>query len=269
MNYDYGHAKFLDALQGQKATVIKALERLERRTAEVMYEGQKWYSWVRQCQDEEEASREKEQKKVKMEAAMFRRNWKAAETRMKERREREDKRRQDAFLEKVYKERLREKERGGEWEETDDDMDWDPIEDVLEDSRGSFVGMLPFSMNFCCAYRGLTGCKTTSLRVSCGWSGPKMRRKMMQRTSPLKIPRLQAKTGLFLKYPNLQPRPTPYFRLRQRNLRQRRRPSRRRKRSLEMARWTRQRARPLNRRPKSKTFQTRVSLKPRKRWQTG
>jgi len=32
---DYGHAKYLDVLQGQKATIAKALERLEHRTAEV------------------------------------------------------------------------------------------------------------------------------------------------------------------------------------------------------------------------------------------
>jgi hypothetical protein len=40
-------------------------------------------------------------------------------------------------LEQVYKERLAQQEAEGD----DDDMDWDPIEDVLEDSRGSFVGM--------------------------------------------------------------------------------------------------------------------------------
>ena len=41
---------------------------------------------------------------------------------------------QDAFLEKVYNERL------AELEEDDDDSDWDPIEDVLEDGRGNFLG---------------------------------------------------------------------------------------------------------------------------------
>jgi hypothetical protein len=35
MDMDYGHEKYLDVLQGQKATTAKALERLERRTAEV------------------------------------------------------------------------------------------------------------------------------------------------------------------------------------------------------------------------------------------
>jgi hypothetical protein len=55
----------------------------------------------------------------------------------------EDKMRQDAYLEQVYKERVAEKERNGADGETDDDeMDWDPIEDVLEDNRGSYLGML-------------------------------------------------------------------------------------------------------------------------------
>ena len=41
-------------------------------------------------------------------------------------------------MEKVYKERLAEQETE---EEDSDDMDWDPIEDVLEDNRGNFIGM--------------------------------------------------------------------------------------------------------------------------------
>ncbi|CZR66639.1 uncharacterized protein PAC_16540 [Phialocephala subalpina] len=95
LNMDYGHGKFLDSLQGQKASTIKALERLERRTADVLYQRQNWFSWVRECQDEEEKTRDKEQKKVKVEAAMAK----------------EDKLRQDAFLEQVYKERMAEKEK--------------------------------------------------------------------------------------------------------------------------------------------------------------
>jgi hypothetical protein len=142
-NCDYGHAKFLDALQEQKATAIKALERLERRTAEVLYKQQKWFTWVRECQDEEEKSREKEQKKVRMEAAMFKRHWKAAQLRARDVKAKEDKMRQDTFLEMVYKERLVEMEKNGEnGGEDDDGMDWDPIEDVLEDNRGSYLGML-------------------------------------------------------------------------------------------------------------------------------
>lgn len=72
-----------------------------------------------------------------MEAALFRRHWKSAQMRMKDSKAKEDKKKQDAYLEQVYKERLAQRETEGD----DDDMDWDPIEDVLEDSRGSFVGM--------------------------------------------------------------------------------------------------------------------------------
>lgn len=141
MNYDYGHAKFLDALQGQKATVQKAMERLERRTAEVLYENQKWFHWVRECQDEEEKSRDKEQKKIKLEAAMFRRNKSMMETRIKERKDKENKKRADVFLENLYKERMRERYENDELD-TDGETDWDPIEGVLGDTRGAFLGML-------------------------------------------------------------------------------------------------------------------------------
>lgn len=100
-----------------------------------MYKHEQWFNWVRQCQNEEEENRDKEQKKVKQEAALFKRHWKAAEQRMREYRAKEDKKRQNAFLDKIYKERLAEQDT-----EDDSDMDWDPIEDVLEDNRGNFIG---------------------------------------------------------------------------------------------------------------------------------
>lgn len=143
MNCDYGHAKFLDQLQNERAIVNRALERIERRTAEILYKKHKWFKWVRQCQDEEEAHRDKEQKKVKQEAALFRRHWKEVQQRMKELRAKEEQKMQDAFLENVYKERMAELE-----EEEDDDSDWDPIEDVLEDHRGKFIGMLLLSLQW-------------------------------------------------------------------------------------------------------------------------
>lgn len=83
--------------KAKNASVLKALERIERRTAEVLYESQKWFDWVRECQVEEETTRDKEQKKVKLEAAMFRRNKVMVDMRTKERKAREDKRRGDAF----------------------------------------------------------------------------------------------------------------------------------------------------------------------------
>jgi len=41
MTMDYGHQHYLDILQNQKYIVVCALERLERRTAEVLYKRQK------------------------------------------------------------------------------------------------------------------------------------------------------------------------------------------------------------------------------------
>ncbi len=82
---------------------------------------------------------------------MFKRHWKAAQLRAKDAKAKEDRMRQDAYLEQVYKERLTEKERNGEGEDTkDDEMDWDPIEDVLEDNRGSYLGMLLSQINSLC-----------------------------------------------------------------------------------------------------------------------
>jgi len=143
MNYDYGHAKFLDQLKNERATVTKALERIERRTAEILYKNRKWFKWVRQCQDDDEAHREKEQKKVKQEAALFRRHWKEVQQRLKGKRAKEDKKKQDTFLEKVYKERLAQQQ-----DDEEDDSDWDPIDDVIEDNRGNFVGMLALLVSY-------------------------------------------------------------------------------------------------------------------------
>ncbi|QSZ37286.1 hypothetical protein DSL72_009380 [Monilinia vaccinii-corymbosi] len=137
-NMDYGHAKFLDQLVNQKIDVTKALERLERRTAEILYKNQQWFEWVRQCQDDEEANREKEQKKIKQEAQLWQRNWKQAKQRMEEKMRREEKKKQDTFLEKIYKEKMKEVEN----ESADDEMDWDPIEDELEDGRGNFIDLM-------------------------------------------------------------------------------------------------------------------------------
>lgn len=102
----------------------------------MVHKKEQWLNWVRECQNTEEENREKEQKKVKMEAALWKRHYKATQQRMRVFREKEDKFRQDKFLEAVYKERLAEREAAGE----DSGEDWDPIEEVLEDSRGNFIG---------------------------------------------------------------------------------------------------------------------------------
>ncbi|KAK8900699.1 hypothetical protein QC760_010687 [Botrytis cinerea] len=138
-NMDYGHAKFLDQLKNQKIHVTYALEKLERRTTEILYQNQQWFKWVRECQDDEEARREKEQKRIKQEAQLWQRNWRQAKQRMEEKMRKEEKKKQDTFLEKIYKEKMKEIE---ENEGTDDDMDWDPIEDEFEDGRGNFIDLM-------------------------------------------------------------------------------------------------------------------------------
>jgi N-formylglutamate amidohydrolase len=140
---DYGHSKYLDQLLNERRSVSTALEKIERRTTEVLYENQKWFKWVRQCQDEEEAAREKEAKKAKLENAMFKRYIKEMNRRQKELRDKESRKRQDIFLERLYKARMAEKrqqQQGGEEDEDDDDEDWDPIDEVLEDHRGNYIG---------------------------------------------------------------------------------------------------------------------------------
>ncbi|KAL2061188.1 hypothetical protein VTL71DRAFT_7461 [Oculimacula yallundae] len=140
---DYGHAKYLDYLQGMRSSTFAALERLERRSAEVLFGEEKWWGWVRGVQDEEGESRreEKEGKRVRAEAAMFRRHWKAAESRARDVKRKEEAMRQDAYLDQVYRERMEERAKNG-GEDDDEDMEWDPIEDVLEDNRGSYIDLI-------------------------------------------------------------------------------------------------------------------------------
>ena len=135
-NLDYGHQHYLDSLSSQKFIVIRALERLERRTADVLYEKRKWFKWVRECQDTEEAQRDNEKKKVKQEAALFKRHEKEVKLHMQELRAKEDSQRQDAELEKAYYERM------GDSEKEKVEEDWDPIEDLVEHERGTYVDLI-------------------------------------------------------------------------------------------------------------------------------
>lgn len=133
LNVDYGHQHYLDTLSNRKFIVMRALERLERRTAEVLYKKHKWFSWVRQVQDLEETQRESEKKRVKKEAALFKRHVKDRQLRMRDLRAREDAKRSEAFLEEAYKERMSEEE---------EDAHWDPIEDVIEVERGNYIDLI-------------------------------------------------------------------------------------------------------------------------------
>ncbi|KAI2637266.1 hypothetical protein GGS21DRAFT_489042 [Xylaria nigripes] len=134
---DYGHQAYLDTLSNRRHIVLRALERLEKRTAQVLYEKEKWFNWVREVQREEETTREKEGKKIKLEAAMFKRHWKRMEARLRIQRKKEETRIQDAFLEAAYQERM------NAAAESDADIEmWDPIEDFVEDERGRYVDLI-------------------------------------------------------------------------------------------------------------------------------
>lgn len=77
---------------------------------------------------------------MKQEAAMFKRHWKATEQRLRDMKKKEQKLKSEAYLEKVYRERLAERKNNGQTEDEDDEMDWDPIEDLLEDNKASYIG---------------------------------------------------------------------------------------------------------------------------------
>lgn len=135
LSLDYGHQHYLDVLQNQRFIVQRALERLIRRTAEVLYAKQKWFKWVRECQDEEEDHRENESKRIKREAVLFKRHWKEMELRTKALREIEERQRQEEYLDEAYNQTLSEKDEG-------DDLLWDPIEDAVDYDRGNFVELI-------------------------------------------------------------------------------------------------------------------------------
>ncbi|KAI0448908.1 hypothetical protein F5B21DRAFT_518578 [Xylaria acuta] len=134
---DYGHQAYLDTLSNRRHIVLRALEKVVKRTAEVLYAKEKWFKWVGEVQHREETSREKEAKKVKLESAMFKRHWKKMQTRLRTQREKEEKQRQEAFLETAYQERIN----AATESEQDVEM-WDPIEDFLEDERCKYVDLI-------------------------------------------------------------------------------------------------------------------------------
>ncbi|KAL6355082.1 hypothetical protein LRP88_11559 [Fusarium phalaenopsidis] len=76
LNVDYGHQAYVDKLISQRHIVVKAMQRVEKRTTQVLYRKEKWFAWIREVQQEEEANDEKEGKKVKQEAALFKRHVK-------------------------------------------------------------------------------------------------------------------------------------------------------------------------------------------------
>ncbi|KAI1420287.1 hypothetical protein F5Y12DRAFT_719670 [Xylaria sp. FL1777] len=137
LKLDYGHQAYLDTLSNRRHIALRALEKVVKRTAEVLYAKEKWFQWIGDVQHREEMNREKEAKKVKLEAAMFKRHWTKMQTRLRAQREKEEKQRQEAFLESAYQERI------NAATESDQDIEmWDPIEDFLEDERCRYVDLI-------------------------------------------------------------------------------------------------------------------------------
>ncbi|KAF4991683.1 hypothetical protein FGRMN_7656 [Fusarium graminum] len=135
MNYDYGHQAYIDKLVSHRHIVYLALGRARKRYITLLYEKEQWYSWVRHAQDEEEANREKEQKKIKQEAALFKRHMKQLEARLALARQKEQRKLQDAFLEDAYKQRMA-------MNDESDDEAWDPIEDLEDDKRNRYIDLI-------------------------------------------------------------------------------------------------------------------------------
>lgn len=105
LDLDYGHQHYLDILSNQKFISSRALKRLERRAAEVLYEQQKWFKWIRKLENDEETHRENEKKKIKREAALFRRHEKEVQRRRQELKAKEDLQKQGAALEEALRQR--------------------------------------------------------------------------------------------------------------------------------------------------------------------
>ncbi|KAI4150166.1 MAG: hypothetical protein LQ340_004237 [Diploschistes diacapsis] len=139
LNMDYGHQHILDGLANQKSIVVRAIERVVRRLADVLFQQMKWFDWVREVQDEDERSRSKEKDRVKRETVLFQQHWRAMQARKRRQQEKEQHKRREAFLERAYKDNLVQREF-----ETEDEEEWDPIDDVVEDDRGSFVDLLRY-----------------------------------------------------------------------------------------------------------------------------
>jgi len=61
------------------------------------------FTWVRQVQDDEEKDRDIQSKKVKLEAALFKRHQKEVASRVREMKAQEDVKRQEEYLNQAYR----------------------------------------------------------------------------------------------------------------------------------------------------------------------
>jgi hypothetical protein len=81
---DYGHQHYLDQLQSQEGLVLKALEKPEIRTAEVILDQTRLFKCIQNLESEENARRENQKAKIKREAALFQHHQKEVTVRTKE-----------------------------------------------------------------------------------------------------------------------------------------------------------------------------------------
>ncbi|KAL7920477.1 hypothetical protein ACQKWADRAFT_314862, partial [Trichoderma austrokoningii] len=137
LQVDYGHQAYIDKLSSQRQNILQSLEKLEKRTADLLYRKEHWFAWVRKAQEEEEATREKEQKRVKQEASLFKRYRDQLRARLERARREEEKKSQDAYLEQAYQERM-----AMSADETDNGEDWDPIKDMELDKRTQYIDLI-------------------------------------------------------------------------------------------------------------------------------
>ncbi|KAF1978912.1 hypothetical protein BU23DRAFT_595428 [Bimuria novae-zelandiae CBS 107.79] len=137
VDMDYGHEKYLTKLLNDKHVIARALERLSKRSAEVVHQKKEWLGWVKARQEEEESQRENESKKVKLEALLLKRYQKKLQHHQQEIKAKENKEREEEFLHTAYEQRLA----GISKEEHDD---WDPVQDVFGYERGNYVDLIKF-----------------------------------------------------------------------------------------------------------------------------
>jgi hypothetical protein len=134
---DYGHEKYLDKLQNERYVMTKALEKLGKRAAALMHQQKQWYDWVKKAQDDEEKNGETEGKKVKLESLLFRRHQKEITRHQREMKAKENRKRQEEYLNQVYTQRLSEMSE-------DEQDEWDPIQDVYGYEKDNYVDLIKF-----------------------------------------------------------------------------------------------------------------------------
>lgn len=114
---DFGHQAYLDRLRSSRTIDVQALHRLEKRMMDVSYRKTQWYAWVESLQTEADGKSEAEKKKVRAEAALFKKH----QMNVNGFREEEESR-QNSELEKA-------------------DV-WDPIESVIQTTRAGYIALI-------------------------------------------------------------------------------------------------------------------------------